>query len=196
MHHTVRTSMKPRYCFCLGAHMGWQLLFLQLVTLQTLLTILNSTKSTEISNIIKGLSVDTQDTLMKYLYKGMAMPGWGDVSGSVLLGWHEKVRPKCFVYRDWYISCSAVNRGSRSRVHSSNNDRSEDSLTVFCRKIKNTFLIFSDAKSGPRCRLPKSRKSRKVIRMTKVSKESHKHIKHKDQGESLCPSGEAHRQES
>lgn len=29
---------------------------------------------------------------MKYLYKGMAMPGWGDVSGSVLLVWHEKVR--------------------------------------------------------------------------------------------------------
>ena len=28
---------------------------------------------------------------MKYLYKGMAMPGWGDISGSVLLGWHEKV---------------------------------------------------------------------------------------------------------
>ncbi|KAG1873388.1 hypothetical protein C8R48DRAFT_694143 [Suillus tomentosus] len=28
---------------------------------------------------------------MKYLYKGMGMPGWGDVSGSVLLGWHEKV---------------------------------------------------------------------------------------------------------
>jgi len=40
--------------------------------------------------------VDTQDTLMKYLYKGMAMPGWGDVSGSVLLGWHEKVRPQSF----------------------------------------------------------------------------------------------------
>ena len=42
--------------------------------------------------MIKSLSLDTQDTLMKYLYKGMAMPGWGDVSGSVLLGWHEKVR--------------------------------------------------------------------------------------------------------
>jgi actin related protein 2/3 complex subunit 5 len=28
---------------------------------------------------------------MKYLYKGMSLPGWGDVSGSVLLGWHEKV---------------------------------------------------------------------------------------------------------
>ena len=34
---------------------------------------------------------------MKYLYKGMAMPGWGDVSGSVLLGWHEKVRESCIV---------------------------------------------------------------------------------------------------
>ena len=32
---------------------------------------------------------------MKYLYKGMGMPGWGDVSGSVLLGWHEKVRMIC-----------------------------------------------------------------------------------------------------
>ena len=29
---------------------------------------------------------------MKYLYKGMGIPGWGDISGSVLLGWHEKVR--------------------------------------------------------------------------------------------------------
>ena len=65
---------------------------MQLITLQTLLTILNTTKSTEISKVIKGLSLDTQDTLMKYLYKGMAMPGWGDISGSVLLGWHEKVR--------------------------------------------------------------------------------------------------------
>ena len=33
---------------------------------------------------------------MKYLYKGMALPGWGDVSGSVLLGWHEKVRSCVF----------------------------------------------------------------------------------------------------
>ncbi|KAH6904430.1 arp2/3 complex 16 kDa subunit [Coprinopsis sp. MPI-PUGE-AT-0042] len=61
------------------------------ITLQTLLTILNSTKSTEIPLVIKGLSPDVQDTLMKYLYKGMAMPGWGDISGSVLLGWHEKL---------------------------------------------------------------------------------------------------------
>ncbi|KAF9463407.1 actin-related protein ARPC5 [Collybia nuda] len=61
------------------------------VTLQTLLTILNTTKSTEIPAVIKALSQDNQDTLMKYLYKGMAMPGWGDISGSVLLGWHEKL---------------------------------------------------------------------------------------------------------
>ncbi|KAH8108355.1 actin-related protein ARPC5 [Phellopilus nigrolimitatus] len=59
--------------------------------LQTLLSILGSTKATEIPGIIRALSQDAQDTLMKYLYKGMAMPGWGDVSGSVLLGWHEKL---------------------------------------------------------------------------------------------------------
>ncbi|KAH0590917.1 hypothetical protein H2248_001032 [Termitomyces sp. 'cryptogamus'] len=61
------------------------------ITLQTLLTILNTTKSTDIPSVIKLLSQDAQDTLMKYLYKGMAMPGWGDISGSVLLGWHEKL---------------------------------------------------------------------------------------------------------
>ncbi|EJD05246.1 actin-related protein ARPC5 [Fomitiporia mediterranea MF3/22] len=59
--------------------------------LQTLLSILGSTKATEIPGILKSLPQDSQDTLMKYLYKGMAMPGWGDVSGSVLLGWHEKL---------------------------------------------------------------------------------------------------------
>lgn len=63
----------------------------QNLTLQNVVSILNSTRSTEIPNIVKSLSQDAQDTLMKYLYKGMGMPGWGDVSGSVLLGWHEKV---------------------------------------------------------------------------------------------------------
>ncbi|KAG0699625.1 actin-related protein 2/3 complex subunit 5 [Suillus ampliporus] len=61
------------------------------LTLQTVVSILNSTKSSEINNVVKALSQDAQDTLMKYLYKGMGMPGWGDVSGSVLLGWHEKL---------------------------------------------------------------------------------------------------------
>ena len=67
-------------------------LSIQNLNLQTLVSILNSTKSAEVTNVLKSLSPDAQDTLMKYLYKGMAMPGWGDVSGSVLLGWHEKVR--------------------------------------------------------------------------------------------------------
>ena len=66
--------------------------WLQNLNLQALVTILNSTKATEIPGAIRALSQDAQDTLMKYLYKGMALPGWGDVSGSVLLGWHEKVR--------------------------------------------------------------------------------------------------------
>ncbi|CCL99834.1 uncharacterized protein FIBRA_01858 [Fibroporia radiculosa] len=61
------------------------------LTLQTLVSILNSTKSTEIPGVVRSLSPDAQDTLMKYLYKGMALPGWGDLSGSVLLGWHEKL---------------------------------------------------------------------------------------------------------
>jgi len=61
------------------------------LNLQTLVSILNSTKSAEVLNVLKSLSPDAQDTLMKYLYKGMAMPGWGDVSGSVLLIWHEKL---------------------------------------------------------------------------------------------------------
>ncbi|KAI0363926.1 arp2/3 complex subunit [Pilatotrama ljubarskyi] len=61
------------------------------LNLQTLVSILNSTKATEIPAVVKALSTDAQDTLMKYLYKGMGLPGWGDVSGSVLLGWHEKL---------------------------------------------------------------------------------------------------------
>jgi len=61
------------------------------LNLQTLVSILNSTKSTEVPSVIKSLSPDAQDTLMKYLYKGMAVPGWGEVSGSVLLVWHEKL---------------------------------------------------------------------------------------------------------
>jgi len=61
------------------------------LTLQILVGILNSTKATEVPTVVKSLSQDAQDTLMKYLYKGMGLPGWGDVSGSVLLGWHEKL---------------------------------------------------------------------------------------------------------
>ncbi|KAH7882705.1 actin-related protein 2/3 complex subunit 5 [Phlebopus sp. FC_14] len=61
------------------------------LTLQIVVSILNSTKAVEVPRVLKSLSQDAQDTLMKYIYKGMGMPGWGDVSGSVLLGWHEKL---------------------------------------------------------------------------------------------------------
>lgn len=64
----------------------------QNLTLQIVVSVLNSTKATDVPAVLRSLSQDEQDTLMKYIYKGMGMPGWGDVSGSVLLGWHEKVR--------------------------------------------------------------------------------------------------------
>ncbi|KAF8313601.1 ARP2/3 complex 16 kDa subunit (p16-Arc) [Clavulina sp. PMI_390] len=61
------------------------------LTLSTVLLILNSTKVTEIPNILRSLDMDQQDTLMKYLYKGMEAKGLADANGSVLLNWHEKL---------------------------------------------------------------------------------------------------------
>ncbi len=54
--------------------------------------ILGSTKSSEVSNVVKGLPQDAQDTLMKYIYKAMATHARSDANSSVLLSWHEKVR--------------------------------------------------------------------------------------------------------
>ncbi|KAN0080266.1 Actin-related protein 2/3 complex subunit 5 [Tylopilus felleus] len=65
------------------------------LALQIVVSVLNSTKSTDVSTVLRSLSQDEHDTLMKYIYKGMGMPGWGDVSGSVLLGWHEKIARLC-----------------------------------------------------------------------------------------------------
>ncbi|PWZ01486.1 Arp2/3 complex 16 kDa subunit ARPC5 [Testicularia cyperi] len=57
--------------------------------------ILNSTKSSEISNAVKALSMDQRDALMKYLYKGLELGGAGGekeaVNCAVLLGWHERL---------------------------------------------------------------------------------------------------------
>jgi len=61
------------------------------LTLNALLLILNSTKATDISGVLRNLDIDQQDTLMKYLYKGMGSQGLADVNGSVLLSWHEKL---------------------------------------------------------------------------------------------------------
>ena len=58
-------------------------------TLGALLDILNSTKSSDIAGLVRNLSIDEQDTLMKYIYKGLGSPELG--ASAVLLGWHEKV---------------------------------------------------------------------------------------------------------
>lgn len=77
------------------------------MTTSALLLILNSTRASDIPNILKGLGEEQQDHLMAYLYKacparivmpetdkqGMAALGVSsEASGSVLLSWHEKVR--------------------------------------------------------------------------------------------------------
>ncbi|SCV73109.1 BQ2448_7034 [Microbotryum intermedium] len=84
------------------------------IALQSVLSILNSTRSTDIPQLIQALdpnekvvracallrwhvlvdqlirvSLTTQATLMKYLYK--AMENLGETSGNVVLGWHEKL---------------------------------------------------------------------------------------------------------
>lgn len=61
-------------------------------TLATLLAVLNGVKSADIASILKSLDLNQKDTLMKWIYKGLARPELG--SGGVLLGWHEKVRQK------------------------------------------------------------------------------------------------------
>ncbi|ORY76512.1 actin-related protein 2/3 complex subunit 5 [Leucosporidium creatinivorum] len=59
------------------------------IALQSILSILNSTKSTDIPAIVSDLNPQEQVTLMKYLYK--AMENLGETSGNVVLGWHEKL---------------------------------------------------------------------------------------------------------
>lgn len=80
----------------------------QAIALQSILSILNSSKSTDIPALISDLTSQeqvssafarsalmeltfslSQVTLMKYLYK--AMENLGETSGNVVLGWHEKV---------------------------------------------------------------------------------------------------------
>lgn len=67
----------------------------QATALATVLTILNSTRLSDIPDLVTPLSPDQQLWLMKYLYK--AMENLGDTSGNVVLGWHEKVQraPPC-----------------------------------------------------------------------------------------------------
>jgi ARP2/3 complex 16 kDa subunit (p16-Arc) len=54
---------------------------------------------------------------MKYLYKGMGLPGWGDVSGSVLLGWHEKVRQIPHLSISTFPNPTSVDGSRRNRLY-------------------------------------------------------------------------------
>ncbi|PWN18339.1 actin-related protein ARPC5 [Microstroma glucosiphilum] len=58
-------------------------------TLSTLLTVLNSVKATDIPSLLKSLSLDQRDSLMKWIYKGLSKPETG--SSGILLAWHEKL---------------------------------------------------------------------------------------------------------
>ena len=55
----------------------------------TVIDVLNAIKSADISDHLTSLDWEAQDTLMKYLYKGMEQPGVYNT--GVLLSWHEKV---------------------------------------------------------------------------------------------------------
>lgn len=71
---------------------------MQKLTTDAVLMILNSTRASDIPTVIKGLDQEQQSRLMAYLYKGMSALGQGaDVSGSVLLTWHEKVSSLLFL---------------------------------------------------------------------------------------------------
>ncbi|KAK9459431.1 actin-related protein 2/3 complex subunit 5 [Lipomyces oligophaga] len=58
--------------------------------LMTIIEVLSTTKSSDMSRIVEKLTSEQRDTLVKYLYKGMNVPEAHGVSG-VLLAWFEKV---------------------------------------------------------------------------------------------------------
>ncbi|CAG8518382.1 220_t:CDS:2, partial [Scutellospora calospora] len=51
--------------------------------------VLNSIKATDIPSLVKNLTLEQQDVLMKYIYRGMASPEL--YNSAVLLNWHEKL---------------------------------------------------------------------------------------------------------
>ncbi|KAI8362572.1 arp2/3 complex subunit [Mortierella sp. GBAus27b] len=55
----------------------------------TVMEVLNSIKAADVAQLVKNLSSEEQDVLMKYLYAGMAVPE--QYNPGVLLTWHEKL---------------------------------------------------------------------------------------------------------
>ncbi|KAF1796172.1 actin-related protein 2/3 complex subunit 5 [Mucor lusitanicus] len=56
---------------------------------KTVTEVLNLFRASDIAQVIKSLSHEQQDILMKYLYAGMGKPE--QFNSSVLLTWHEKL---------------------------------------------------------------------------------------------------------
>lgn len=54
-----------------------------------IMRVLTAVKATEIEKAVNALDTNSQDVLMKYIYRGFAEPS--DGSSAVLLTWHEKV---------------------------------------------------------------------------------------------------------
>ncbi|KNC95866.1 uncharacterized protein SPPG_08730 [Spizellomyces punctatus DAOM BR117] len=54
----------------------------------TVMEALAAARSTDIINIVKGLSTQQMDILMKYIYRGMGSPEL--YNSAILLTWHEK----------------------------------------------------------------------------------------------------------
>lgn len=60
------------------------------VYFQAVLEALTQVRQSDIANIVKQLSSQQQDVLVKYLYKGMSVPE-GQKQGGILLAWFEKL---------------------------------------------------------------------------------------------------------
>ncbi|QLG73874.1 hypothetical protein HG535_0F03850 [Zygotorulaspora mrakii] len=60
------------------------------VYFQAVLEALTQVRQADIATIVKQLSPQQQDVLVKYLYKGMSLPE-GQRQGGILLAWFEKL---------------------------------------------------------------------------------------------------------
>jgi actin related protein 2/3 complex subunit 5 len=72
IHHTAYTQLKQR-----------------IKNTTIVMEVLNSIKASDIPSLVESLDAEQQDVLMKYIYRGMSLPG--SYNSGVLLNWHEKL---------------------------------------------------------------------------------------------------------
>lgn len=61
------------------------------MNLQTVLDVLATIRSNNITPTVEALSMEQRDILIKYIYKGMSSPvGQANGNGGILLTWFEK----------------------------------------------------------------------------------------------------------